>query len=138
MLKVYPAASVVEFPGRLPYPQFAALLAEVDLFVYPLRHGVANWGLMEILARGGCVIASNWGFAPELIQHDVNGLLAPDLDDAWIAAIRLLRADPARRARYSKAALETGQRFHISNVAPRYMQLFRRAMAQRSVPLVSA
>lgn len=103
----------------------------MDLFLYPLRYGVANWGLMEILARGGCVLGSNWGFVPELIEHDVNGLLLPDQDDAWIDAIRQLRADPARRARYAQAAVATGQRFHIAQVAPAYMQLFERAMAQR-------
>lgn len=136
LLKVYPAAQVVEFPGRLPYDQFAEMLSSVDLFLYPLRYGVANWGLMEILARGGCVIASNWGFVPELVQHDVNGLLIPDNDDAWIAAIRLMRVDTARRARYSVAAQETGKRYHISKVAPRYMGLFERAMTQKRTPLI--
>lgn len=136
LLRVYPAAQVVEFPGKLPYAEFSALLSSVDLFLYPLRYGVANWGLMEILARGGCVIASNWGFVPELVQHDVNGLLLPDNDDAWIAAIRLMRADPARRARYSAAAQETGKRYHISKVAPRYMALFERAMIQKRVALI--
>lgn len=131
LLKVYPAAQVVEFPGHLPYAEFSRMLADVDLFLYPLRYGVANWGLMEILARGGCVLGSNWGFVPELVQHDVNGLLLPDNDDAWIHAIRQLRADPARRERYARAAIETGKRFHISNVAPRFMELFRLAMAQR-------
>lgn len=130
--QLYPAAAaVVEAPGKLPYAQFAATLGQVDLFLYPLRYGVANWGLMEILARGGCVLGSNWGFVPELIEHDVNGLLLPDQDDAWIDAIRQLRADPARRARYAQAAVATGQRFHIAQVAPAYMQLFERAMAQR-------
>lgn len=138
LLKVYPAAQVVEFPGHLPYAEFARLLADVDLFLYPLRHGVANWGLMEILARGGCVLGSNWGFVPELVQNDVNGLLLPDNDDAWLHAIRQLRADPARRARYAQAAIETGKRFHISNVAPRYMELFRLAMAQRRTRLQQA
>ncbi|WP_159912946.1 glycosyltransferase [Pantoea sp. 18069] len=138
LLKVYPGAQVVEFPGRLPYAQFAEMLAGVDLFLYPLRHGVANWGLMEILARGGCVIGSNWGFTPELVQHDVNGLLLPDNDDAWIEAIRALRADPPRRARYAKAAQETGRQYHISNIAPRFMALFERAMGQRRAPLITA
>ena len=109
----------------------------MDLFLYPLRYGVANWGLMEILARGGCVIGSNWGFVPELVQNDVNGLLLPDSDDAWIGAIRQLRDDPARRQRYGRAARETGKRFHISNVAPRFMDLFRLAMARRrAAPLM--
>jgi hypothetical protein len=34
--------------------------------------------------------------------------------------------------------VETGQRYHIANVAPRFMQLFRRAMAQRTAPLLAA
>ena len=133
LLKVYPGAQVVEFPGQLPYDQFARTLASVDLFLYPLRYGVANWGLMEILARGGCVIGSNWGFVPELVRHDINGMLAPDNDEAWLHAIRTLRADPARRARYGRAARETGRQYHISHVAPRFMELFRLAIAQRRV-----
>ena len=133
LLRIYPAASVVEFPGRLPYDEYSRLLQEVDLFLYPLRYGVANWGLMEILARGGCVIGSNWGFVPELVHNDVNGLLLPDNDEAWIQAIEQLRADPQRRARYQQAALATGQRFHISQVAPRFMGLFQLAMARRRV-----
>ena len=136
LLRVYPAAQVVEFPGRLPYAQFAQLLGSVDLFLYPLRYGVANWGLMEILARGGCVIGSNWGFIPELVQNDVNGVLLPDNDDSWLAAIRQLRADPARRERYAQAAIETGKRYHISAVAPRYLALFERALANRRAPLI--
>lgn len=137
LLQIHPAAQVVEFPGKLPYDEFARTLASVDLFLYPLRYGVANWGLMEILARGGCVIGSNWGFVPELVQNDVNGLLLPDSEDAWIGAIRQLRDDPARRQRYGRAARETGKRFHISNVAPRFMDLFRLAMARRkAAPLM--
>lgn len=132
LLKEYPNAQpVIEFHGKLPYDQFSAMLGSIDLFLYPLRYGVANWGLMEILARGGCIIGSNWGFVPELIQHDVNGMLAPDFDEAWLSAIRLLRDDPARRARYSAAARTTGEAYHISKIAPRYMQLFELAVAKR-------
>lgn len=132
LLRIYPAASeVLEAPGKLPYEEFGATISEVDLFLYPLKYGVANWGLMEILARGGCVIGSNWGFVPELITNDVNGILLPDDDDQWIRSIRELRNDPARRARYRKAASELGQSYHISKVAPSYMKLFQRALAQR-------
>lgn len=130
----YPhAAKAIEHYGKLPYEEFSAMLGSIDLFLYPLRYGVANWGLMEILGRGGCIIGSNWGFVPELIEHDVNGLLAPDSDEAWLAAIRLLQHDPARRARYSAAAKRTGEAFHISRIAPRYMQLFELAMAKHKV-----
>ncbi|MEZ2622918.1 glycosyltransferase [Paenalcaligenes hominis] len=132
LLRVYPAAAgVIEAPGKLPYEAFGAAISEVDLFLYPLKYGVANWGLMEILARGSCVIGSNWGFVPELITNDVNGVLLPDDDDQWIASIRELKNDTDRRIRYRKAAAELGQSYHISQVAPLYMKLFERALAQK-------
>lgn len=133
LLRLYPrAAAAIEFPGKLPYEQFAAQVDAVDLFLYPLRFGVANWGLMEILARGGCVVAPDRGYAAELIHDDVNGRLVPDDDEAWLAAIRSLMADPERRRRYGDAARETGRSYHLSAVAPRYMRLFRQAMAARA------
>lgn len=132
LFSLYPrAAKAIELHGKLPYEEFSAMLGSIDVFLYPLRWGVANWGLMEILARGGCIIGSNWGFVPELIEHDVNGMLAPDSDEAWLATIRQLQADPTRRARYSAAARRTGEAFHISKIAPRYMQLFELAIAKR-------
>lgn len=133
LLKYPAAASVIEFPGKLPYEEYSKMLSTVDLFLYPLRYGVANWGLMEILARGGCVIGSNWGFVPELIIDNVNGLLLPDDDNAWLAAIDELRNDPERRLRFSQGAMVTGQSYHISRVAPRYMSLFKKAILQRQL-----
>lgn len=129
LLQQYPAAKkAIEFPGKLPYEEFATRLDAIDVFLYPLKYGVANWGLIEILARGGVVLGSDHGFVPELISHNMNGLLLP-LDDArWIDTVEALRADKDWRARLSAGARQTGERFHISNVAPRYMTLFRQAM----------
>lgn len=130
LLREYPAAAkVISFPGKLPYDEFAQLIGTIDLFLYPLRHGVANWGLMEILGRGGVVLGTDKGFVPELVTDGINGVLLPlDDDEAWIAAIEALRDDPERRARLAAAARRTGEDFHISRVAPRYMTYFRRAM----------
>jgi hypothetical protein len=124
----YPATKAVEFLGKLPYEQFAEQVNAIDLFLYPLQHGVANWGLMEILARGKPVIASRRTFIPEIITDDVNGILLDDDDDLWINTIRRLKADPETRNRLGQAAAQTGQHYHINVVAPRYMALFERAM----------
>lgn len=128
-IKQRPAAKVIERPGKLPYDEYAKMLGEVDVFCYPLRLGVANWGLMEILARGGCVIGANHGYVPELVTHGVNGELAPISDiDAWVAAIRRLKFNPEKRLEYSRAALNTGRNYHVSSVAPRYLTIFRKAL----------
>ncbi|TKD21619.1 glycosyltransferase [Rhodobacter capsulatus] len=133
LVRTYPAGGErILFPGKLPYDTFVEALAQVDLFLYPLRFGVGNWGLMEILARGKPVIASNATFAPEMIEDGVNGVLLPvgenGEDDQWIAAIERLATDPALRARLGAAAAERGRAYHLDQVAPRYMALFEQAI----------
>lgn len=129
LLEKYPEAQVIETPGRLPYDQFAQMLGQIDLFLYPLRYGVANWGLMEIMARGRPIIASARNFIPEIVTHGHNGLTLPDDDALWLSEIARLRADPAARARLGAAAAETGKGYHISKIAPKFMKLFERAIA---------
>lgn len=118
----------IEFLGKLPYEQYAQALADIDLFVYPLRHGVANWGLMEILMRGKAIVGTRRCFLPEVIEHGVSGLLVDEPDEDWIAAIERVRDDPALRQRLEQGAAKRGQEYHIRAVAPRYMALFERAM----------
>ncbi|WP_226781128.1 glycosyltransferase [Oceaniglobus trochenteri] len=134
LMKVYPrAAEVIRFPGKLPYDQFARQIAGIDLFLYPLKFGVANWGLVEILGRGACVLAPDRGYASELIQNDINGMLLPDDDTAWIDAILALKDDPARRLRYAtKAKFLARLQYSLPSVAPRYMRLFRQAVDNRA------
>lgn len=132
MLRLYPRAAAIEFPGKLPYDRFVTELGKVDLFLYPLRYGVANWGLMELLGRGRCIIASNHGIASELIEDGVNGLLLPDDDMQWLSAIEALRDDPVRRAALGAAAIERARDHHISVVATKYMHLFSLAIERRA------
>lgn len=134
LLEKYPSAAVIERPGKLPYDQFADRIKTIDLFLYPLRYGVANWGLMEILARGRPVIASARNFIPELVVHDQNGLLLPDDDDLWCRELLRLKKDPQTRLRLGQAASRTGEAYHISRVAPKFLSLFQRAMAMGNPP----
>ncbi len=98
----------------------------------------ANWGLLEILGRGGCVIAPDRGYPAELIRDDVNGILLPDDIGRWLDTIRALRDDAARRARLGRAARVLGQAHTLQSVAPRYMTLFRQAMDNRARRLGAA
>ncbi|WP_338052819.1 glycosyltransferase [Qingshengfaniella alkalisoli] len=132
LMREYPiVADRIEFPGPLPYDAFAEKVMDTDLFLYPLQYGVANWGLVEILGRGGCVIAPDRGYASELLIDDINGRLLPDDDDIWIEEILALQKDPARRYRYGRAAQALAAQFSLPAVAPRYMRLFRQAMDKR-------
>lgn len=133
LLTQHPAAACIEFPGKLPYDAFASMLAGVDLFLYPLQFGVANWGLMEILARGKAVIASNRTFVPELIEHGKNGLLLPENDGLWVREIERLAGDTQARAALGAQAAHRAKAYHLNAVAPRYMALFEKAISRRRV-----
>lgn len=137
LLTQYPAAACIEFPGKLPYDQFAAKLAGVDLFLYPLQFGVANWGLMEILARGKPIIASNRTFVPELIEHGKNGLVLPENDGLWLREIERLAGDAQARAALGAQAAHRAKAYHLKAVAPRYLTLFEKAIARRKAALLN-
>ena len=133
------AARKVKFAGLLNYDEYEKTLQGIDVFLYPLRHGVANWGLVEILGRGGCVVASNHGYPAEIIQHDINGCLLPHDEKHWVKEVLSLKHDPTRRQMYSDNARKMAQQeFSIEVVADRYMRLFRQAIVNRAERLACA
>jgi len=61
--------------------------------------------VLEAMARGKAVIASRVGGIPEMIDHNVHGLLVAPGDEASLsAAMRQLLADRDRAARLGEAA----------------------------------
>jgi glycosyltransferase involved in cell wall biosynthesis len=83
------------------------LLAISDLFVLPsLWEGLPN-AVLEAMAAGVPVIATNVEGAPELIVHEKTGLLVPPADPTALEqAIQRLLIDESSRTSMSKAARE--------------------------------
>lgn len=132
LAQTYPrAAAAIDEVGFLSHSDYVAKLSHIDVFLYPLRFGGANWGLAEILGRGGCVIASDHPFTHEYIQDGVNGIIAGDDTADWVKAIVDLQQDADKRKRLGAAARILGQAQSLQSVAPRYMTLFHKAMRAR-------
>jgi len=94
-------ANRVFFAGRVPAENVGAYTRAADLFVLnsTLVEGMPI-AVLEAMALGVPVIATAVGGTPEVVVHDVNGVLVPPRDDrALVAAIRAMLDDPARRAR---------------------------------------
>ena len=72
-------------------------LAEADVFVLPTRADMAPWAIVEAMAAGLPVVASDVAAIPELIGE--TGVVVPPEDPAALAgALRALADDPDRRA----------------------------------------
>ena len=83
------------------------LMRAMDLFVLPsLREGISNT-ILEAMATGLPVIATNTGGNPEIVSPGETGELVPPLDPiAMAAAIASYFADPRRVADHGRNARE--------------------------------
>ena len=72
------------------------------------------------------VLASSRGGTPELVDHDVTGLLFDPAEPRGLeAALARIAADRAILGRWSEAALERTRRRAASPVGEAYVELFK-------------
>lgn len=122
----------VSFAG---YDDFASYVEAMDMFLYPLQFGSANWGLFELLFRGKKIVASDRCFVPEVLRHGYNGLLCKYDDIAsWVRYATEIIDAPHKFDHLGENALaDAQQRFHINRVAERYLSIFDTAIQRRKL-----
>jgi glycosyltransferase involved in cell wall biosynthesis len=106
-------AARVLFTGRRD--DVSALTADLTLAVLPSLREAQGISLLEAMARGVPVVASEIGGIPEIVTDGVDGRLVPPGDPAALAdAIVELVRDPALRHRLGEAGRRTvADRFSI-------------------------
>jgi glycosyltransferase involved in cell wall biosynthesis len=94
------------------------------------RDGIPNV-LVEAMAAGAPVVATNVSGIPELVRHEVNGLLVePDAPEQLADALTRLHHDPELAERLTRAARATVQdRFDGERLAHDLAALFEEAVA---------
>lgn len=98
----------VELPGWLGPESKSAALAASTIFLLPSYHEGMPMALLEAMSWGVPVIATPVGGIPQIVTHEVNGLLIPPADVAALTtAIERLLQDPALRVRLGNAARTT-------------------------------
>ena len=92
-------------------PDIDIVLASLDLLVLPSRLDGRPVVVMEALAAGTPVLASNVGGLPGLIHHGVSGWLCrPGAYDDFVEIVRLAVKDRAALARMRAAARSSAER----------------------------
>ena len=134
----------VKFTGWLQAERKRATLAGATIFVLPSFVEGMPMALLEAMSFGLPVIATPVGGVPEIVTHEVDGLLVPPGDiDALAAAISRLTSEPHLRERLGRAARETvTRRFSLDSAVERLLGIYhrfgiepRQARPKEQVPL---
>jgi len=112
------------------------LLALADLMIMPSEMESFGLAALEAMACRVPAIATLVGGVPELIEHEVNGLLyeVGDIDGMAAGALSLL-TDPDRLEAMSAAARKTAQdKFCASRIIPHYEAYYEQVIASSKQP----
>lgn len=129
-----PLATHVEFLGRISDEDKASLLSSVDLYIAP-QTGGESFGivLVEAMAAGSCVVASNLGAFSRVLDDGRAGALFQNEDSADLARVVVdLLDDPDRRAEHVEHAAKWCKRYDWSIVASQVEAVYETVLSSSS------
>jgi L-malate glycosyltransferase len=105
-----------------------AMLASLDVSVLISSSESLSNVILESMAAGVPVVATNVGGNPELLEDGQSGMLVPVGDEnKLVEALAQLVRDPVLRAKYAAHGREFARsHFHIDQVSRRFEQLYLR------------
>ena len=111
-------------PGS--HDQVPALMQAMDIFVLPSRNeGISNT-ILEAMASGLPVVATNVGGNPELVVENETGTLVP-VDDvnALTNAIHMYVSNPDERSKQGRAGrVRIEQYFRLEHMVSKYLSVY--------------
>ena len=132
-------ADRIHFIGTLPYDQMLDVLRVGAAHLYLTFPFVLSWSMLEAMACGVALVASDTKPVREVVQHGVNGLLADFFSPEDVAAKlgQLLDARDGNAAMRVAARQTIVDRFDLQTLLPLHMQLVREVAAGQIPPPVA-
>jgi glycosyltransferase involved in cell wall biosynthesis len=126
------------FTGQIPPQELVEVLSLSDLHIYLTVPFVLSWSLMDSLACGCTVLASDTAPVREVIKPEETGLLAGFYDiDAFVRQASRVLEDPAQFRRFGEAGVRlVDDKYSLAKKLPEMLDLYERTAAGR--PLAAA
>ena len=123
----------VVITGFLPYDDLKALYRVSDIFVYPLLgYGGVAISLLEAMAAGLPLIATNIGGLPTQVRDGWNGFLVEPANEKQLAEkIKYLIDHPEERIKMgiNSRKLAEGE-FNWDKIAEKYIEVYKKVLSQ--------
>jgi glycosyltransferase involved in cell wall biosynthesis len=119
-------ADRINFPGRISKQEIPEWLQRGDIFLNTTNVDNTPVSVLEAMACGLCVVSTNVGGIPYLLEHDREALLVPpDNPEAMAAAVRRILTEPGLGPRLSRNARAKAERFDWNVILPQWEELLR-------------
>jgi colanic acid/amylovoran biosynthesis glycosyltransferase len=127
LLKSSNITNSISMTGRLSAEDVQREMQKHDVILLLSDYEGLPIALLEGMACGMIPIVTQMDSGiPELIQHDVNGLIVANRSEAVVSSVSRLRHDPLLLSRLSRAARETiASRYSSESCADRWEKLIR-------------
>lgn len=125
----------VVFIKAQPQEALAQYYAAADVFVMPSHYESFGMVVLEAMACGTPVVASEVGGLASTVLHEQTGLLAPVGDAAaFAAAMGRMFASPTLRATWGRAGIQRAQSYAWPRVVERNVHIYQRLIRRQTSP----
>jgi len=114
-------AANIEWPGAVSKTEIPTWLDQHDIFLNTTNIDNTPVSVMEAMASGLCIVSTNVGGIPYLLESEREALLTPpDDEDAAAAAVHRILMEPGLAEALSRHARRKAEQFDWSIVLPRW------------------
>lgn len=121
----------VTFLGNVPREKLDTYMHAADYFALYSGYEGLSHALLESLRAGTPVIASDKGGNPEVVTHDVNGLLVPYVDIPALSAALETAFAPGKRAQLAAQTALGLERFNFQTMLDQTLAVLEAHLSQR-------
>lgn len=122
----------IQTPGGVPKSEVPERLSAGDIFLNTTHVDNTPISVLEAMACGLCVVSTNVGGMPYLLEHEQDGLLVPPGDaQAMAAAVRRILTEPRLAEKLSANARKKAERFDWSAILQQWEKILTEVLSSR-------
>jgi len=127
-------SDLITFAGRIDQSRMPDIIRCLAVGVVPSYQECCSVAILEQMACGIPIVATNVGGNADLVKHGVTGAIVPPSDpDALAAAIRDLLLSPVKREQFGTAARrKIESQYTINAITRQYADLYTSLYRERN------
>jgi len=119
----------IKVAGKVPHDDVPTWLSQSDVFINTTNFDNTPSSLIEAMANGLCIVSTNVGGIPWLVEDGSEALLVPpNNSEAMVNAIRRVLSDPTLASTLSVNGRKKAETFDWSVVLPQWETLYREVL----------